>query len=59
MTKQERAYLLSLLPDLVDQNECWFDHRGGCQEHGYLSLAGAKCPQQELRDYIDRLDADA
>ncbi len=39
-----------LLESLVDDGECRFDHHGGCQEHGYLSLApGEQCPQAELK----------
>ena len=32
---------------LATNNEpCWFDHHGGCQAHGYLSLEpGEHCPE--------------
>lgn len=44
---------VDLLASLIDDEECWFDHHGGCQAHGYLSLApGEKCPQMELRDIV-------
>lgn len=37
----------------VDSDECWFDHHGGCQAHGYLSLQpGEKCPQFELKEML-------
>jgi hypothetical protein len=39
-----------LLEELVDSGKCWFDHHGGCQEHGYLDLQpGELCPQAELK----------
>ena len=42
-----------LLESLVSPDECWFDHHGGCQGHGYLSLEpGEQCPQQELKDLL-------
>ena len=42
-----------LLESLVEDSDCRFDHHGGCQEHGYLSLGwGEKCPQFELRELL-------
>jgi GGDEF domain-containing protein len=42
-----------LLKSLVVDDDCWLDHHGGCQSHGYLSLQpGEKCPQQELKDLL-------
>lgn len=42
-----------LLESLVDSDACWFDHHGGCQGHGYLSLQpGEICPQMELRQLL-------
>jgi hypothetical protein len=42
-----------LLEDLVDDEPCWFDHHGGCQGHGYLSLQhGETCPQAELKTLL-------
>jgi hypothetical protein len=39
-----------LLESLVDDEDCHFDHHGGCQAHGYLSLdQGELCPQEELK----------
>ncbi len=44
---------LELLESFVDSDECWFDHHGGCQAHGYLYLKpGEKCPQFELKALI-------
>lgn len=34
---------------------CRFDHHGGCQEHGFLSLEpGEKCPNQEAHELLVR-----
>ena len=42
-----------LIHDLTDPGECWFDHHGGCQEHGYLTLqTGEKCPHAEARELL-------
>jgi hypothetical protein len=44
-----------LVRDLADPEQCSFDHHGGCQAHGYLSLQpGEKCPQQEAKDWLSR-----
>jgi hypothetical protein len=45
-----------LLDSLSDSDECWFDHHGGCQAHGYLSLEpGERCPQAEVRELLAAL----
>lgn len=42
-----------LIRDLTDSGECWFDHHGGCQEHGYLSLEpGQTCPQHDAKEFV-------
>lgn len=39
-----------LIRDFTDSDDCWFDHNGGCQAHGYLSLApGELCPHAEAK----------
>ncbi|HEY8702267.1 MAG TPA: hypothetical protein VIM08_15105 [Arthrobacter sp.] len=62
----DRAYLLTelrkrdeviarattLIHDLTDRAECHFDHHGGCQAHGYLSLEpGETCPQYDAKQW--------
>ena len=38
-----------------EQVPCRFDHHGGCQEHGFLSLEpGEKCPNQEAHELLVR-----
>jgi hypothetical protein len=50
-------YLLDLIRDLIDEGVCWFDHHGGCQEHGYLSLEpGQKCPHAEAKEVLAAFD---
>lgn len=40
--------------------KCWFDHHGGCQEHGYLSLEpGEICPEASAVPFTARLRAAA
>lgn len=41
-----------LISDLTDPDECSFDHHGGCQAHGYLSLQpGETCPQHDAKEW--------
>lgn len=48
---------LNLMRDLTDPDDCWFDHHGGCQAHGYLDLKpGEKCPQREAKDMLAELE---
>ncbi|HXM55368.1 MAG TPA: hypothetical protein VOB72_08260 [Candidatus Dormibacteraeota bacterium] len=48
----ERDYL-SVMRDLVDADPCWFDHHGGCQAHGFLSLEpGEKCPHARAKELL-------
>ena len=50
---------IDLLAALVDDDDCQFDHGGGCQAHGYLSLApGEKCPQAELKEIVGLGDSE-
>jgi hypothetical protein len=38
-----------LLESMHDPDPCWFDHHGGCQAHGYISLEpGEVCPQAQV-----------
>ena len=51
---RNRPALLDLISSLIDDGECRFDHHGGCQEHGYLSLEpGEMCPQEEAKRLIE------
>ena len=48
--KREIERLVELVDALTDGGECSFDHHGGCQAHGYLTLeAGEVCPQAEAQ----------
>ncbi|MCF6467355.1 hypothetical protein FAF44_02860 [Nonomuraea sp. MG754425] len=50
---------VALLEALTDSEECDFDHHGGCQAHGYLSLEpGERCPQAELRELLATVTTD-
>lgn len=45
--------LRGLLAELVDPDPCWFDHNGGCQAHGYISLQpGQTCPVQDAKSIL-------
>ena len=44
---------LELLESLLDDEDCDYDHHGGCQAHGYLTLEkGQRCPQEEARELL-------
>lgn len=46
--------LLELLECFVDDDGCDFDHHGGCQTHGFLSLEpGEMCPNEQARRLIE------
>jgi hypothetical protein len=55
MVREQRERLDTadaLIRDLTDSGDCSFDHHGGCQAHGYLSLEpGETCPQQDAKDW--------
>ena len=45
----------SLIQDLTgnDDDPCQFDHHGGCQAHGYLTLEpGELCPQEQAKRWL-------
>ena len=45
---------VELLQELTSESEpCWFDHHGGCQEHGYLS---GGCAFDDARKFIKRYE---
>lgn len=48
--ERDNAYLTTLIGFLLDPDPCRFDHKGGCQAHGYLELEkDEECPQAEAR----------
>lgn len=42
-----------LLDSFLDTDDCWFDHHGNCQAHGFDLERGDKCPQAELKELLD------
>lgn len=45
--------LRRLLVDLIDPEDCWFDHHGGCQAHGFLEPEpGEECPHGTARRLV-------
>lgn len=43
----------NLIRDLTDPGECWFDHGGDCQEHGFFfTEEGQKCAHQEAKEWL-------
>ncbi len=48
--RAERDRLRDILASLVDDEPCWYDHHGGCQAHGFLSLKRDEvCPMKEAQ----------
>lgn len=55
---RDHQALYDLINSLIDEDECSFDHHGGCQAHGYLSLdQGEMCPQEEAKRLIEEATA--
>lgn len=50
------AQAVNLLGQLVDADDCWFDHHGDCQAHGYFDLMGCLCPHQAAKNFLARLE---
>ncbi|HJX77308.1 hypothetical protein [Glutamicibacter sp.] len=51
--REREAQLRQLVRDMTDPGACWFDHHGGCQEHGYLDLKpGEQCPHTEAKQLL-------
>lgn len=49
--------LRALVCNLSDGEVCAFDHHGGCQTHGYLSLKpGERCPMGEANKIAARAE---
>lgn len=49
----EGVKLRDLIECLIDPDPCWFDHDGGCQAHGYISLEpGEMCPHAEAKEWL-------
>lgn len=58
MTARPETRVRNLIRDLLDEEDCWFDHHGGCQSHGYLSLSrGELCPQEEAKRLLKEWEA--
>lgn len=46
---------LTLLAAQVDDDECRFDHHGGCQTHGFHDFDATRgCPMVRMRDLVGR-----
>jgi len=51
--RERESQMRQLIRDMVDPDLCWFDHHGGCQAHGYLSLKpGELCPHMEAKQLL-------
>jgi len=49
--------LLALIADLADPDECWFDHHGYCQAHGWMSKE--RCPHGLAQEILKRVNKPA
>ena len=53
MSEEAMEQARILIRDLTDPDDCWFDHNGGCQAHGYISLQrGQLCPHEEAKQWL-------
>ena len=52
--RAEVERLTGLVAELADPEPCSFDHNGGCQAHGFLTLRpGETCPQHDAARILD------
>lgn len=48
-----------LLEALIDDGPCIYDHHGGCQAHGFLSLEpGELCPHEKAKWLLEGVRID-
>jgi hypothetical protein len=47
-----RREVMDLLADFVDTDDCWFDHHGYCQAHGWFRT-DPTCPHARAKDLLD------
>ncbi len=45
----------SILRDIVDSDECSYDHHGYCQTHGWTSI-DPPCPHKRAKDLLRKTD---
>ncbi|MDG5773906.1 hypothetical protein [Mycolicibacterium fortuitum] len=45
----------SLLRALVDADDCWFDHNGDCQAHGFFD---GPCAHEQAKQFLGMKEAD-
>ena len=43
--------LLDLIRDLYDDSDCWYDHHGYCQGHGWMKTDPA-CPHARAKTML-------
>lgn len=59
----ERAKLAKLreaveiVEDLVDEDDCWYDHHGYCQAHGWMATEPS-CPHMRAKTLLGRLSGE-
>lgn len=48
---------LNIIEALISEEDCRFDHKGDCQEHGWFNLRvnNEKCPHEEARELLARI----
>lgn len=53
--RAETGRLRGLVRDFVDPDECWFDHHGYCQAHGWFAT-DPKCPHARAKELLPKED---
>ncbi|WP_306365477.1 hypothetical protein [Nocardia sp. CC227C] len=49
----ELLRLRELIEEFTDSGDCWFDHNGNCQAHGFFGLEpGELCPHAEAKQLL-------
>jgi hypothetical protein len=49
LSVEEYDRLVALIRDLTDPDDCWFDHHGYCQAHGWMET-DPRCPHARAKE---------
>jgi hypothetical protein len=50
--EEEIEHVISILQDMYDEEECWYDHHGYCQAHNWFGET--LCPHKRAQEYLER-----
>ena len=51
IAETRQTELLEIIRDLTDLDDCWLDHHGYCQAHGWFETE-PKCPHARAKELL-------